>query len=428
MKILIQLLNSLNIGLLGLLLIWGCAPGSEGEAPEEDDSQDSDSDGDDDDDDNDDDDADSENGDDDDDNGDDDDDADSDSDDPVDCNPSHVDPRALAKYEPAGDCFLVFAGQDNLSVGANAPYTDGYIERVDVPAGISHYMPLHDDSPHPSLPEGKRLLGMYRPPNGAAPADWGAGPICLECYLTSSAITDQMGDSLVIHLSINLAHQNDLQLAADGHSTHLIDELADYLNRWSEIPFLLRIGYEFDGEWNGYEATLYKKAWINIVDRLRERNVTNFATVMASWIISTPVSQWEAYYPGSAYVDWLGFSYWGAVSGSGTIDFAEQVDKPVMVAESAPKGYMIQEAQGESQWDSWYRGYFELMETHRGRIKALAYINANWEAQPLWQGQGWGDTRIQNASYITDHWRQKMDESQYITAKDDVYDIIRFNP
>ena len=40
---------------------------------------------------------------------------------------------------PAGEV-LIFAGQDNISVGGTEKYRDGYVNNVGVPAGITHYV------------------------------------------------------------------------------------------------------------------------------------------------------------------------------------------------------------------------------------------------------------------------------------------------
>ena len=45
---------------------------------------------------------------------------------------------------------------------------------------------------------------------------------------------------------------------------------------------MLRIGYEFDGEWNHYNPQYYVPAYRHIVDRLRANGVTHFASVWQS--------------------------------------------------------------------------------------------------------------------------------------------------
>ena len=46
----------------------------------------------------------------------------------------------LAKYEPPQGRVLVFVGQDNKSVGGTDKWSDGYVDHIGMPAGITHYV------------------------------------------------------------------------------------------------------------------------------------------------------------------------------------------------------------------------------------------------------------------------------------------------
>jgi hypothetical protein len=106
--------------------------------------------------------------------------------------------------------------------------------------------------------------------------------------------------------------------------------------------------------------------------------------------------------------------------------FARERSKPVMIAEAAPQGLDLQEgflahhhpiwdgASGEGRvdmtseelWDHWFAPLFELMHANRDVIHALAYINADWDSQPMWgppyEAGFWGDTRLEaNADIAT---------------------------
>ena len=50
-----------------------------------------------------------------------------------------ADPFA-ARFTPPPGKILVFAGQDNESVGGTLKHRDGYVDNVGVPAGITHYV------------------------------------------------------------------------------------------------------------------------------------------------------------------------------------------------------------------------------------------------------------------------------------------------
>ena len=44
------------------------------------------------------------------------------------------------KFAPPAGQVLVFAGQDNISVGGTQKYSDGYVDSIGVPGGITHYV------------------------------------------------------------------------------------------------------------------------------------------------------------------------------------------------------------------------------------------------------------------------------------------------
>src|SRR5260370_26217018 len=134
-----------------------------------------------------------------------------------------------------------------------------------------------------------------------------------------------------------------------------IKTLAEILRKTNK-PILMRIGYEFDGEWNAYEPEAYVTAWRRIVDIFRGKKVgeesivpvTNVAFVWHSAVWKTfhnhPISAW---YPGDKYVDCAAIS-WGAWSDkesrngsetarSNVAAFANEHKNPLIIAASSPK-------------------------------------------------------------------------------------------
>jgi hypothetical protein len=101
------------------------------------------------------------------------------------------------------------------------------------------------------------------------------------------------------------------------------------------------------------------------------------------------------------------------------LEFARSRGKPVMIAESSPQGYDLAEnfnaniapiwdgkqkgdikSVSDSEiWNAWYAPLFQYMNDNNDVIRALAYINANWDAQSRWgapHAEGyWGDSRLQ---------------------------------
>ncbi|MFD4025525.1 endo-1,3-beta-xylanase [Streptomyces sp. NPDC058576] len=231
-----------------------------------------------------------------------------------------------------------------------------------------------------------------------------------------------------------------------------VDEMIGRLKGYDR-DVLLRIGYEFDGPWNCYNADFYKEAFRYIKGRIDALGATRVATVWqsAAWPVNTNPDRpeynyvvtdprhFDTWYPGDSYVDWVGTSsfynsrsvqsQWGCGSydtdpvglQNRVLDFARAHGKPVMVSEAAPQGSRTGAktkscifrnnpagSSGQAIWDGWHAGYFEWVDRNKDVIRSAAYINTNWDAQTQWQCQpgaqaggpgcangNWGDSRVQ---------------------------------
>ncbi len=312
-----------------------------------------------------------------------------------------------ATYEPPADKVLVFVGQDNASVGGNDRFKDGYVEHVGVPAGITHYIGIGNFS----FEEGD-IPGME------IESTWGAGPMSLVYYLDSPTLS-----SSVIHLSIDMVNDEE-EIAAGKHDDQIVS-IANLLKLYSHFPFIVRIGYEFEGEWNHYDSTAFKQSFRRVVDIFNHEGVKNYTTCMASASPTVSIELWEAYYTGDEYVDWLGYSYWALPEEAmPTLDFARQKGKPVFIAESTPRHHFFTNEDGKELWESWFSDYFNHIESNSDIIRAISYINCNWDAQPMWDN--WGDTRLQVDDFLLKQWQQKMAEPRYINAADQPHAVVGF--
>ena len=212
----------------------------------------------------------------------------------------------------------------------------------------------------------------------------------------------------------------DLDKVATGGYDAQIDLLAAQL-RTTDRPVFLRIGYEFDGIHNHYTPEKYIAAYRHVVSRLRWDGVTNVAFVWHSYANQTygghPISAW---YPGDRYVDWMAVSiFWQAYNGGAEMsyantvaDFADAQNKPLMVAESTPAGSFTPTANADSLWSGWYQPVIDFVNA-RG-VKAWSYINDNWEDIPMWQGQGWGDARIEANAALKSRWTSEVGQTKYL--------------
>jgi Glycosyl hydrolase family 26 len=285
---------------------------------------------------------------------------------------------------------LLFIGQDLQSVA-------DYVARFGQTAnGYTTYTSIRDD-------DALSLKGVF------TTTDYGAGPV---------GATELLRKYPKAELQIGLYLVGSCEGVASGNRDRMIRKLGDFIKTdAARRKVYLRIGYEFDGPWNQYEPEVYKKAFRRIVKVLRDQGVP-FASVWQSATNSAgtfqghPISAW---YPGSDYVDVVGLSYFQPHKPSldALLAFARKNRKPVMICESAPQGWDLargtiaettlgrggkkQVVGAEACWDRWFAPYFKFIKDNSDVIKAVSYINANWDAQNMWRSGNngyWGDTRV----------------------------------
>jgi len=260
-----------------------------------------------------------------------------------------------------------------------------------------------------------------------------------------------------------------LELAENNHPqamSHLLegqyDEHIRHLARFIKMinkPVWLRVAYEFDGTWNrGYEdAKKYKAVFRYVVDKLRELDVKDVEYVWQASaspiddVLDRGHDDILRWYPGDDYVDWMGVSWFLAPDEKPVVEleyqpptqreladevikFARARSKPVMIAEAAPQAYDLARGfsanitpiwdgpqkgdkakLGSSEiWKNWYAPLFQYMNDNDDVIRALAYINANWDAQARWgepHNEGyWGDSRLEADPEIAKRFNQAMRE------------------
>lgn len=301
------------------------------------------------------------------------------------------------KFAPEDGQRLLIMGQDLGAVGGLPSHNDGYVNYVDhVPAGITTYTSLNT------------LGGLINLEN------WGSGDVHAQAYLE-----DETFDNSSIAIGLYMVNQLDNIIA--GNYDSKINQLGNWIKD-STRPVFLRIGYEFDGPWNSYNSTKFKEAWVHIVDQFDDLEVRNVAYVWQSAGINTAnIDRW---YPGDEYVNWLGYSHFdGQNSGQSIRTFANQHDKPIMIAEATPRRD-LKIGDGQAHWDAWFDPMFESIHND-SRIKALAYINVNWDAQPQWSGQGWGDSRVQVNETIFQNWMNEVSNEDWIMASDTLFDLLQ---
>jgi hypothetical protein len=190
-----------------------------------------------------------------------------------------------------------------MLIGQDVGSIEDYATRVASPGGVVGYTSLDT------------LAGL------TAPANWGAGDQSLV------ALARQYPTGPV---ALGLFLVGQLGNVASGSLDSQIDDLAATLAGFGRLV-LLRIGYEFDNPINGYDPAQYQAAFVHIVQRIRARGPSLVRSVWQSEASCRPPSQpITAWYPGDAYVDWVGLSYFtqhaqcNASSVQGLVDLGRQ--------------------------------------------------------------------------------------------------------
>ena len=117
--------------------------------------------------------------------------------------------------------------------------------------------------------------------------------------------------------------------------------------------------------------------------------------------------------------------------------FARENRKPVMIAESTPQRYDLEQltrgnsspiwdgAAGQSKrsrtadqiWQEWFEPFFKYIRENRDTIRAVAYINADWDSQSKWgppHNEGyWGDSRVQANPVISNYWALQVGDDSF---------------
>jgi beta-mannanase len=187
-----------------------------------------------------------------------------------------------------------------------------------------------------------------------------------------------------------------------------------YIDKWGDAardfghPMIVAFGVEMNGDWFPWSGTYYggeewdddrndwkgpenfKAAYRHVVDRVRARGAANVKWMFHTNNYSYPLDTWNfapAYYPGAAYVDWLGMSVYGQqfkdepwANMQSLVDWPYQEmsgldpNKPIMIAEWATGEFPHSGNKGE-----WIKQGLELFRTRYPRIKAAIYWHERWQ-------------------------------------------------
>lgn len=178
-------------------------------------------------------------------------------------------------------------------------------------------------------------------------------------------------------------NKGGMKAVAEGKYDAYIDKWAASAKRFG-LPFFLRWGHEMNdpyrypwGQQNNKPED-YIAAWQHIVNRFKAQGATN-----AIWIWSPhPAYSFTEFYPGKAYVDWIGLTalnYGTAATWSQWWSFKDIIGKAYGQLEANEKPIMITEfgalAVGGDR-PAWYREAIGSLPASFPKVKALVFFHA----------------------------------------------------
>jgi hypothetical protein len=202
-----------------------------------------------------------------------------------------------------------------------------------------------------------------------------------------------------------------------------------------EYPFLFRPWWESNGNWYSWgQSPYFVAAWQRFHDLVVAEGATN---VTWAWVVNTI---WEEegevkadptpYYPGGAYVDWVGVDAynWGRnplqpdrwvsaeESIQPTLEVLEEIapGKPVCICESASTE--IGEGQFEEGKALWIHEMLDEYLPSRPRIKAYVWFNWNVEQGGFGSGGGNWDWPIESSPEAEAAFREGIQSETFLSV------------
>lgn len=253
--------------------------------------------------------------------------------------------------------------------------------------------------------------------------------------------------ALIMGVSLN----GDTASVANGSMDANITRLLDFLDSFNR-PVFLRWAYEVEGPWNGHNPQQLVTGWRRVWDMIQARP-TSRANIAVVWQVASycgATDNYDAYYPGDEYVDWVGLSYFtpqdcGHQRVNKAAQFARDHQKPLFINESTPQRYdlttLTYASNGANRgsgfsnktpqqiWDEWYARYFQFMDEYSDVLRAITYINAPWDDQPRWRSGNdgyWGRSEVQAQTLIQENWLREIQATQFQHGGTDLLNILGF--
>ncbi|ARD45961.1 hypothetical protein A3Q33_17680 [Colwellia sp. PAMC 21821] len=242
-------------------------------------------------------------------------------------------------------------------------------------------------------------------------------------------IDSQVKHNTVLQIGLSFTGGNDkgkgrAEDAANGEFDEAINQIIQSLIELDR-PAYLRIGYEFEGSWNGYTPNAYAATFKRIVNKARAQGLQNTAYVWCSGGGSANFIDFDElmkYYPGDEYVDWWGVDIFSPEEITNPwlgkfYALSAKHGKPVMIGETTPRHVGVND--GKKSWDAWYGPFFNMVKQHP-EIKAISYINWDWDYWAKFLNfpwHNWKDARIEKNQYINKHYVNELKDPIWLHSQ-----------
>mmetsp|Transcript_10477 Transcript_10477/g.14994 ORF Transcript_10477/g.14994 Transcript_10477/m.14994 type:complete len:441 (-) Transcript_10477:480-1802(-) len=347
---------------------------------------------------------------------------------------------------PSGTTYLC-VGQDLFSVNEYVTSQYNYSLHADINSTAEEEVDVSDSTHHLSVssfvPSAFMVYTDLQTLRGLWTAtDYGSGIQYADGLLDLFPSIDhsQTAASAGLQIGLWLNGTEGCLSICEGDLDNQIEQLITYLENTRASKIFLRLGYEFDNPSFGYSdhPELYILAFQKIVSDCRKGlSAEAQARVMFVWHswgapMASAKLNLHSFYPGDAYVDWIGVSIFQQVlpwspSWSGQVSdvenvlkFAQEHNKPTMIAESTPFGGIeLKQASNAAKesingtsdpWDRWYGQVIHIIEKYD--VDMWCYINCDWDSQPQWHNVGFGETRLSSNKEVMAKWHEQIMNGQ----------------
>ena len=215
--------------------------------------------------------------------------------------------------------------------------------------------------------------------------------------------------------------------------------------RTDDIPLLIDFAVEMNGDWfpwsgafNGGARTdgygdphypdgpeRYRDAYRHIIDIFRAEGVTRATWVFHVNLASSPEAAWNApanYYPGDDYIDWVGFSVYGAQTLDEEwegLEFSTQLQayhqhitdisssKPIAVLE-----FGVTDGHPDGNKSAWLNDAFDtILSNPRMNIRAISPWHEDWQNED----ETWSRIRLDSSPQVQRTCRRRIGNGRFVS-------------